>query len=103
CSRQPVPRTPESPLCHARCAPPALAGFAFVDWCITDAPPAGQPGVSCSLSVALVAQSKPELVTRTPTKKTDQAGIPLSRFRDLLPSRHRRAVRHRASGFIASE
>src|SRR6266511_2142034 len=27
----------------------------------------------------------------------------LGRFRDLLPSRHRRATRHRASGFIASE
>src|SRR2546421_9302223 len=28
---------------------------------------------------------------------------PLSRSRDLLPSRHRRAARHRASRFMASE
>ena len=43
--------------------------------------------------------------TRDPQakQKTDQAGVLLSRSRDLLPSRHRRAARHRASGFIASE
>src|SRR5437762_12819880 len=29
--------------------------------------------------------------------------LPLRRYRDLLPSRHGRAARHRASGFMASE
>ena len=36
-------------------------------------------------------------------KKTGQASSTLSRFRDSLPSRHRRCARQRASGFIASE
>src|SRR5437016_3118547 len=36
-------------------------------------------------------------------KRTGQAGTSLSRFRDLLPSRHRRAARLRASGISASE
>src|SRR6266576_1880377 len=37
------------------------------------------------------------------TKKPTAWVSPLSRFRDLLPSRHWRSARHRASGFIASE
>src|SRR5689334_16387055 len=36
-------------------------------------------------------------------KKAGQASISLSRFRDLLPSRHGRPAQNRASGFIASE
>src|SRR5216117_4452527 len=35
--------------------------------------------------------------------KTGQASVSLSRFRDSLPSRHRRSAPHRAPGFIASE
>src|SRR5882724_9848175 len=36
-------------------------------------------------------------------KKAGQASVSLSRFRDLLPSRHGRPARQRAPGFIASE
>jgi hypothetical protein len=36
-------------------------------------------------------------------KKPAERVPPLSRFRDLLPSRHGRAARQRASGFIAPE
>ena len=35
--------------------------------------------------------------------ETGQASTSLSRFRDLLPSRHGRPARHRASGIMASE
>src|SRR2546429_3502767 len=36
-------------------------------------------------------------------EKTGRACVLLSRCRDLLPSRHGRPARHRASGFTASE
>src|SRR5205823_4771486 len=38
-----------------------------------------------------------------PKKQPAERVPPLSRSRDLLPSRHWRAARHRASGFMASE
>src|SRR5436309_2795975 len=45
------------------------------------------------------------IIVRCDNEKTGRARSPhsLSRFRDSLPSRHRRTARHRASGFTASE
>src|SRR5467141_1339385 len=61
------------------------------------------PGVKVLWLNRLVCPARAVPTHDSRKKRTGQAGTSLSRFRDLLPSRHTRAARLRASGISASE